>query len=375
MICDGKKKSSYQQMIRIERRDVKKQGNYMNGNIKSEKIMRNNAFDILRYFAAFSVMLLHYTYYAITMSEQEIGFLRVIRRIAEFFPGVVILFSLSGFLISASFERCKTKKEFIKKRVFRLYPELWLCTLVNIIVVIFLAKERLDKTFVMWVITQIFGIANTPSCLKSFASGSVNGALWTIFTEMQLYVVLGITYKWMKRLKQRGWCFLLLIGAGINLICNYLSQNIGGAAAKMIERLFLPYAIWFLIGVFCYQKRERILPILKKYVWGILLLFILNQKLALCSYGYYEDIVTGITLSFATIGLAYTLPAIRIKRDISYGIFLYHWILINIMIYLDAFNRMPWYVCAVLFISITLLISFLSKEYINRIMAKCSKGK
>ena len=94
----------------------------MISNKSRDEYLKNNAFDVLRYFSVFSVMLLHYTYYAITMSEQTIDFLRVIRRITEFFPGVVILFSLSGFLISASFERCKTKKEFVKKKSISLIP-------------------------------------------------------------------------------------------------------------------------------------------------------------------------------------------------------------------------------------------------------------
>lgn len=342
----------------------------MNSNRNRDEFLKNNAFDILRYFAAFSVMFLHYTYYAITMSEQKIVFLRVIRRITEFFPGVVILFSLSGFLISASFERSKTKKEFIKKRVFRLYPELWLCTLINIVIILFLVRDRLDNSFIVWVITQIFGIANTPSCLKNFATGSVNGALWTIFTEVQLYIILGITYNWTKKLKQKGWCFLLALATFVNIVCNYVSQVMGGGVAKIIERLFFPYAIWFMIGVFCYQKREKVIPVLKKYVWIILLIFAINQGFNICSLGYYEDIVTGITLSFGTIGLAYVLPAVRIKQDISYGIFLYHWIIINIMVHLNIFSKMSWDVCGVLFIITTFVLSYASKVCVNNLLKK-----
>ena len=342
----------------------------MSINKSNNEILKNNAFDILRYFAAFSVMFLHYTYYAITMSEQKIDFLRIIRRTTEFFPGVVILFSLSGFLISASFERCDTKKQFLKKRVFRLYPELWLCTLVNIVVIVLLAGKILDKSFVLWVVTQIFGIANTPECLKSFATGSVNGALWTIFTEVQLYIVLGITYNWTKKLKQKGWYFLLTATVILNPVCSYLSEVMGPKVAKIIERLFIPYAVWFFIGVFCYQKREKIIPILKKYVWTILLIFAINQGFNICSFGYYEDIITGITLSFATIGLAYVLPAVRIRQDISYGIFLYHWIIINVMVHLNIFDKMSWSVCGILFIIATLLISSLSKRCINILLKK-----
>ena len=68
-----------------------------------------------------------------------------------------------------------------------MYPELWACTIVNLTVVCLLAYKFLNKSILVWLGTQIFGIAYTPSCLKNFATGSVNGALWTIFTELQLY--------------------------------------------------------------------------------------------------------------------------------------------------------------------------------------------
>lgn len=44
-----------------------------------------------------------------------------------FFSGVVVLFAMSGFLIAASLERSKDRKEFFIKRVLRMYPELWVC--------------------------------------------------------------------------------------------------------------------------------------------------------------------------------------------------------------------------------------------------------
>lgn len=322
--------------------------------------LENNSFDVIRYFAAFSVMLLHYTYYAILFSEQEIATLRGIRRITEIFPGVVILFSLSGFLISASLERCKTKKEFFVKRIFRLYPELWLCTFINLIVVICLARERLDGSIFLWICTQIVGIANTPSCLKDFATGSINGALWTIFTEVQLYVILGVIYPWLKKMKRNGWILLMSASVIMNLVCKYITDHMDGAVDKIVERIFIPYFLWFLIGVFCYQNREWVIPTIKKYIWILILIFAINQGFHVCSYGYYEDIVSGILLPFIIIGLAYLLPVKRIKCDLSYGMFLYHWIVLNVMVHLNVFGYMPWQICAIIFIIVTLLTAWLS---------------
>ena len=75
-----------------------------------------NGFDILRYAAALSVMLLHYSSYAMILSEKlpvhAGAVMDKTREIALLFPGVVMLFAISGFLVSASFERAKTREEF-----------------------------------------------------------------------------------------------------------------------------------------------------------------------------------------------------------------------------------------------------------------------
>ena len=154
---------------------------------KIDRQIDGNCFDLLRYWAALSVMFLHFTGFA-NLNYSGSHLINGIRDVVTFMPGVVVLFSMSGFLIAASCERSSGRKQFFMKRIVRLYPELWMCTLVNVALLFILARERLDVTFVGWIISQIFGIANTPKCLAGFGTGSVNGALWTIFTEIQLYI-------------------------------------------------------------------------------------------------------------------------------------------------------------------------------------------
>lgn len=320
-----------------------------------------NGFDVIRYAAAFSVMMLHYASYSMILSDQAMGIMDKARHIALLFPGVVILFSMSGFLVTASLERTLTTKEFLSKRLFRIYPELWLCTLVNLAVVGVLVPELLDKGMIVWVITQVFGIANTPACLKEFATGSINGALWTVFTEVQLYILLGLAYRFLKKMKSAGWIAFLVVLAGINLLCETVSENVGGITAKLIERSFFPYALWFFIGVFCYRKRERMLPVLQKAFLPILILYIVINRMFAAIPGYYANIVIGIFLPLLVIGGGYCLPGIRIKCDLSYGMFLYHWIFLNIIVHFDFMNRLPWYVNLLFFITATLLAAWISQ--------------
>lgn len=333
---------------------------------RSDFVFQNNAFDLVRQWAAFCVMFLHYTGYALKLSNNGEGFMHVLRSVVSFFPGVVVLFSLSGFLISASYERSKTKKEFFLKRVLRMYPELWVCTIVNLIVVIVLAHELLDKSILAWLVTQIFGIANTPSCLSSFATGSINGALWTIFTEVQLYIVLGLTYKWLKKSSNKGWMILLTVLVACNVLANYASVSMGGSVAKLIERCCLTYALWFVIGVFCYVKRDTLIPLLKQVTPILMIAYIVAWVLPIEMPGYYANIAIGILLPFMVIGGAYLLPKIRLSCDLSYEIFLYHWIVLNVIVHFDLMNKLPWAICILIFTATTLALSWLSWRFVGK---------
>ena len=94
--CDGKGK------IAVEKKEL-----------QNEFVFENNAFDLIRYWAAFCVMFFHYTGYALALSKNEGStVMHVLRNIVSFFPGVVVLFALSGFLIAASYEHASGKKIF-----------------------------------------------------------------------------------------------------------------------------------------------------------------------------------------------------------------------------------------------------------------------
>lgn len=337
----------------------------MNINTKTSLTYQKNCFDLLRYYAAFAVVLLHYTGYFAILSARDSSFLTTARGFVLFYPGVIVLFTISGFLISASLEHSDSRKQFLKKRFFRLFPELWICTLFNLLILSLLCARSFDQSIVFWLISQIFGIANTPSCLKDFATGSVNGALWTIFVELQLYLVILLFYPLLKKLSHTGWILLFSLSAGINLLLGYCSHALPAVLTKLAERTFFPYALWFLIGMFCYIKRDDLLPILKKacpyliLIYGILFLSVSKQP------GYYCGIITGIFCPFITIGLAYRLPAFRIKTDLSYGIFLYHWIVLNLLVHFHLIDRLYWPISLFILLAGTLLLAFLSRTLLR----------
>lgn len=327
-------------------------------------IFEQNCFDFIRYFAAFSVMCLHYTGYSLMLCNNAIPFMKILRFIANFFPGVVVLFALSGYLVSASLERSKNKKVFFKKRILRMYPELWCCTLFNFFIIILLASPISWREMLIWLFTQFFGIANTPACLKTFATGSVNGALWTIFTEIQLYLCLYFFSSIIKKLSKIQWGVFLVIALIINLICYYIS-NVNTLLDKIIERSFLPYAIWFFIGSFLFYHTDILIK-LRKYLIPFIAAYSLLRLIPMDIPGYYTNVFVSILCPVIVILLGYALPKIRLSNDISYGLFLYHWIVLNIIVYFDLWNHISWFLCFILFLLSTVVLAWISRYLTKR---------
>lgn len=200
-----------------------------------------------------------------------------------------------------------------------------------------------------------------PACLKSLPTGSVNGALWTVFTEVQLYLVLGMLYPFLQKMKDRHWAAFLSVLAVLNLGCAAAVRDADGIAAKWIERLFIPYALWFFIGVFCFQRRHKMLPVYKESFLPMLCIYLILKSVPMRIPGYYADIITSVMIPFMVIGCGYFLPEIRLKQDLSYGIFLYHWIILNIMAHYELMDRMPWYAGLLLFFAGTMAAAGVSR--------------
>ena len=84
-------------------------------------------------------------------------FFRFLRIVSNYIPGcgVVIFFALSGYFSLMSLERNDYANYFFKKFV-RIYPELWLAFLVNVVLIIILYGMGNTKDNIIFVFKKIF---------------------------------------------------------------------------------------------------------------------------------------------------------------------------------------------------------------------------
>lgn len=102
----------------------------------------------------------------------------------------------------------------------------------------------------------------------------------------------------------------------------------------------LNYLYLFLMGAFLSDKKLRLLPLVKKY-WYIvsvlaIIFYITGIDIPWTNYG----IIKGFLCGYGLIGFAYTFPKINIKIDVSYGLYIYHMTIVNIMITLDILEKL-----------------------------------
>jgi peptidoglycan/LPS O-acetylase OafA/YrhL len=302
-----------------------------------------NNFDLLRILAATQVLIFHTLH--ILQIDAPSWLLPL-----EHFPGVPIFFVISGYLVSASYEHSNSVIRYFRNRFLRIYPALWFCLILTVIVVAAFGVNFLHVSAVMWFFAQLAGLIYTPKFLASFGFGSYNGSLWTIPIELQFYCVLPLAYLLAPRASSRNFAFFLLFAVFL-MIALLLSQympNMGLEAESTNEKLlrysFVPHFFIFLAGVVLQRLSVYNSRLIygKGFFWSAAYL----SFCYLAPVSTVSSIASRLILAICVVSLAYTLPRVadRLLRrnDISYGVYIYHGLILNVMVSLQLSGRMEY---------------------------------
>ncbi|MFT3982348.1 MAG: acyltransferase [Lachnospiraceae bacterium] len=332
---------------------------------------KRNSLDFLRLFAALQVLLGHYYLFYRGLPQNPMPLM-------NWFPGVLIFFTISGFLACASLENSSTPLEYLKKRFIRILPPYWICVILNAVVILIIYPVYPSlKDSVIFCLTTIFAFHITPNYLNGYASGSTNGSLWSIFVILQFYVVILLIHPVIKKWNQLKYLLLIAFFMLINILCGYLSRFVlPEALSSLMGRTFIPYFYIVLIGTYLYTFRDKVIPLLVKYwylITGIYLAGCLFNVQGYLTVWFYCDPFTGILVPLITFALAYRLGSHRIKHEFSYGIFLYHFAVMNVLIHFQFPKDSPFVLVTLLLVSC--LLATLSLFFIEKPMESLIKRK
>lgn len=260
--------------------------------------------DLLRFLAALSVVLYHYTYWANAAQIYPLAFPGLDRITKYGYLGVELFFIISGYVVLMSAQG-KTVRQFLVSRVTRLYPAFWIACILTFAVKMilwqkggYLAASPGQFIYNMTMLHEFFGVK------------SIDGAYWSLTIEITFYFLMSllIAYKLMPHID-----YLLIGWVGIVAIT---SEGTGFG-----ELFFIKYAPYFIAGVlfFLIQSKPTLLRFgLLVAAYGLSLLSATKQGAEL-SQRYHTHFSPWVIAG--TITLFYVLFYLVSSRRINLGQF------------------------------------------------------
>jgi peptidoglycan/LPS O-acetylase OafA/YrhL len=307
-----------------------------------------NNFDLLRLLAALQVAVVH----SIGFLKPTGYFARLLEAGLDRFPGVPIFFVISGVLISKSYERSDSLRDYIRNRCLRIFPGLWLCLVVSVAVILAFGVGSLGRittpAWLLWWAGQMTIFQNLQPAFLTPLSTGLNGSLWTIPVELEFYIILPALYGILRLRRRLGNMRLLTIAlaslAVQLLIVNSHRSVVHVRAYSLLAITLAPYLWMFLVGVSIQRNWSTVRGWLfgRAHWWGLgyLMLCAAGRWLHVDTGGNYMSPVYLLPLAGLIVSLAMSAPQLsdRILRhhDVSYGLYLYHMLVVHLLVVLAA---------------------------------------
>lgn len=324
---------------------------------------RHNNFDLLRLLAALSVILSHA--FLLSENSQDHDPLMILTggQTVLGVVGVFVFFTISGYLITQSFDATPSPLVFLAKRALRIFPGLILCLVVCVFVIgplvtslplvdyfgrrepyLFLLHNAvLDVDY-----NRLPGVEFWPGNI----GGIVNGPLWSLPCEVLMYLMLFAL----------GVCRLLTLRVALGLLALGIVFVWFDAAAILGGALWL--LGFFAAGICLYRLPG---PHLVRGRWALLALAGLALSIPLRLF----LVAFPLFGSYLVIYLALNrrLPKVPAARfgDLSYGLYIYGWPIEQCVVYFGG-GALPWSAVFAISLGLALPAAFLSWHAIE---ARC----
>jgi peptidoglycan/LPS O-acetylase OafA/YrhL len=336
---------------------------------ESGALERHNNFDLLRLLAALSVIFSHAFLLAENSQDHDPLMLLTGGQAILGLAGVFVFFTISGYLISQSFEAPPSPFVFLAKRGLRIFPGLFGCLLVCVFAIGPLLTTLPVGEYLATPETYLFLLRNAVLDIEynrlpgvvfwpGNIGGIVDGPLWSLPCEALLYLMLfglGVC-----RLLTLPVTLLLLAGG---IVCLWLDT----AGETFGSTLWL---LGFFAAGMCLYRLRDLGPKLFAWYWAVLALiglaFSIPARLFLVAFPLFG--------SYLVIYLALNrrLPVVRAARfgDLSYGLYIYGWPVEQCVIYFSSGyfsgGAAPWWVVFLIAAPVTAAVAFLSWHLIEK---------
>jgi peptidoglycan/LPS O-acetylase OafA/YrhL len=298
---------------------------------KRSNFPHKNNLEWLRLFFALQVFLEH--------SASHLAF--QIPSLIDAFPGVPVFFFVSGFLVYASYLN-EPGKPYFTNRFLRLYPGLVFVTIGGVCVaLITLGVDGFLKnyqTFFLWFLAQTtIGQAWNPEIFRGVGVGVINGSLWTITVEILFYLAVPLIVWSEKKIKFFVF-YISIISFGIYAAGPLFFTKIIYRDKSFYDFLALTPIVWgwmFGIGIISFKYWDNLRLGLKYFPLFLVPIFITIEFGTGILFGSPQNrigLVYFICYALLVLWAAFFIPYKKLSIDLSYGIYIWHMVVINFLL-------------------------------------------
>ncbi len=325
--------------------------------------------NVVRYYLSFCVLIAHTAY----LTGLELPWIQ--RGTVD----VGCFFAISGFLMFPSFQKNPTWKHYVKRRALRILPPYVFIIVIAALLLVFVSdKSTIDyfsnSGFYKYLLANLsfmnFLHPNLPGVFESneFVTSAVNGSLWTMKGEWVCYLSVPVVYSVVCKLgKNKGRILLIIIVlTSVVLRCLLLDLANEGRNVlyEIIARQFGTVFVFFYVGALLNICWVEFL----KYKWYVLVIDLVI--IMICDnipfyYTLLQPFVAGsLVLWFSLIGHWGTMLS---KHDsVSYDIYLFHFPIIQFVIFLGLPKILSPIGVLLVILSITVPFAFMSWNLIGK---------
>lgn len=335
--------------------------------MNNKGLEQKNSFDDIRIICCFIVIYEHCV--ALTNISYPILGLRD--------AAVNVFFILSGYWVTRSYMHADCLMTYVKKRFKKIFPMLWgvviTCALFFSVfstlgLKAYFSSADLYKYIVCNGLTLNFLCQSLPGVFAgTYSNGAINGALWTLKIEIGFYLILPFLYHFYRkaRNKKRILICMMLSTVLIQILIIFVVRHF--SLPRVLEWQLPCYLPYFLFGmILSLDELIENFVIKSKGLFIIcLLVFISGHMFNIRPFIFLEFISVGVIVFFMANNVH---SFIGRRENLSYGMYLIHFPIIQMLAWLGFFNRY-----AFVGIGAAFCISYTIIRITNFLKEKCSR--
>lgn len=325
-----------------------------------------NNFDLLRFAFAFTVLLVHSH---VLSTHPQLEFL------AQYLSSEVAVqgfFVVSGYLVLMSYEKSRTVGDYFHKRVRRIYPAYFAvvvgCALLGALASTLPPAQYFSAALARYLAANLvflnFLAPNLPGVFVGNPMSEVNGALWTLKVEVMFYATIPIMV-WLagKLGRARTLAALYLLAAAYVVATNLLASRTGNGLYLLLQRQLPGQLGFFLAGAAGYYYAEALE---QRWQWVVPAAL---AALVAASVSYYLKVLLlpaalGAMVVYVAVGMRH-LGNFGKYGDLSYGIYIFHFPVIQWLVSVGLYRENPFGALAVT-IAVVLGLAFASWNLVEK---------